>query len=631
MQVVAKSLLACVIICAAVALGCESSAPPTTSGIQADDIVVETRAGAASPSPNLGNAPETVLPTNDAPMPTEAPSSTGTAAATVSSAATPTPDISRIRERQVFRLPISNILVPDPVYADFGESSTLQYEIFAGLTTFTSDDAEPVQSEMAVNHFISRDGLTHTFFLREGLLFSDGSPVTASDFKWSWERALRTAAQVEVATQAEWVLAPILGSIDVLSGESSELAGVAAVDETTLTIELSAPRYDLTAPLAHPAAAVLKRENVEGWTVDWSTRVAGEWSAAVSSLSAESLPVGTGPFQLTTFDEGTEVYIVERNDHYHGKLPQLDSVRFEARINSQALDHVDGYVAGIQQLFENGLVDVGGFAFKSDPDDESEIPFNLAPGSSNSSTDVLVFNPSIPPFDNLDFRRALAATIDIDSVAPDHASLKATGIVAPDSPGYSESSMPIEYDLGAAKSSMAVFRETHPMTVDPIVWTYGFHGLFEAERATITAGWERELSLDFKLEDAYTDDYELSRIENKLPIVYQVHQASYPHPQSSVVDFQVIFGESLESDEVDAVNAMVQAAASEPDPVIALELYAVVEQHLLDNALVVPLWESPSHGYQIRVQEWVHGYQEGRYGGSRCKDVWFDETYPGPR
>lgn len=56
-----------------------------------------------------------------------------------------------------------------------------------------------------------------------------------------------------------------------------------------------------------------------------------------------------------------------------------------------------------------------------------------------------------------------------------------------------------------------------------------------------------------------------------------------------------------------------------------------MEQHLLDNALVVPLWESPGHGYQIRVQEWVHGYQEGRYGGSRCKDVWFDEKYPGPR
>ena len=416
----------------------------------------------------------------------------------------------------------------------------------------------------------------------------------------------------------------------MLSGESSELAGVAAVDETTLTIELSAPRYDLTVLLAHPAAAVLKRENVEGWTVDWSSRVAGDWSAAVSSLSTESLPIGTGPFQLTTFDEGTEVYIVERNDNYHGKLPQLDSVRFDAKIQSQAFDHEDGIDAGFQQLFENGLVDVGGFAFESDPDDESAIPFNLAPGAGNSSTDVLVFNPSIPPFDNLYFRRAMAASIDIETVAPDHATLKATGIVAPDSPGYSESSMPIEYDLEAAKSSMAVFRETHPMTVDPIVWTYGFHGRFEAERATIAAGWERELSLEFNVHGASIDEYHRLRKENKLPIVFQVQHASYPHPQSSVIDFQVIFGESLESDEVDAVNTMVQAAASEPDPVIALELYAVVEQHLLDNALVVPLWESSGHGYQIRVQEWVHGYQEGRYGGSRCKDVWFDETYPGP-
>ena len=73
------------------------------------------------------------------------------------------------------------------------------------------------------------------------------------------------------------------------------------------------------------------------------------------------------------------------------------------------------------------------------------------------------------------------------------------------------------------------------------------------------------------------------------------------------------------------------AAASERDPVVALQLYAEVEQYLLDNALVVPLWEQSSFEYANRVQQWVHGYAVGRYGGSRCKNVWFDETYPGPR
>ena len=101
-------------------------------------------------------------------------------------------------------MPISNIIVPDPVFADYGWSSELQYEIFAGLTTFTPDESNPVQLDMATSHTVSSGGSVHTFILRPGLKFSDGSPLTASDFKWSWERALRTAARVEVATQAEW-------------------------------------------------------------------------------------------------------------------------------------------------------------------------------------------------------------------------------------------------------------------------------------------------------------------------------------------------------------------------------------------------------------------------------------------
>ena len=102
-----------------------------------------------------------------------------------------------------------------------------------------------------------------------------------------------------------------------------------------------------------------------------------------------------------------------------------------------------------------------------DPEDESAVPFNLAPVASIPRTQVLVFNPSIPPFDDINFRRALAASIDRESIAPDYGADEATGIVAPDAPGYSESSMPIEFDLTAARASMDIFRQANPMTVGP--------------------------------------------------------------------------------------------------------------------------------------------------------------------
>ena len=661
MHVVAKSLVASAVICAALALACQSSAPTATPRIQPEDIVVETRP-TATPTESVTTtaitttAPTTSLPAISTPVPTAtplptevslppsptAPSRVATvtpnptfealrATATPLPTPSPTPDIAKLRERQVFRLPISNILVPDPVFADFGWSSELQYEIFAGLTAFTPDESNPVQLDMAASHSFSRDGLIHTFVLHDGLKFSDGSPVTASDFKWSWERALRTAAEVEVATQAEWVLAPILGASEVLAGEASELSGVAAVDETTLTVELSAPRSDLAALLAHPSAAVLKHENVEGWTINWSTRVAGQGFslfAPISAIGDESLPVGTGPFTLTRFDEGNEIFIVERNNHYHGERPELDAVHFDAKALGQAFDDEDGLEAGIKKLFVSGKIDTSDlFGITGD----SPIPHNLAPGAGNPGTTVLVFNPSIPPFDDLNFRRALAASIDRESILPPHGVDEATGIVAPESPGYSDASTLIAYDIDAAKTSFDAYTQANPATVDPIAWTYDFSGFWEAERAAIVARWTEVMSLEFKLSLESVDGYHQLRKSNKLPIVMLTHEATYPHPQSSVIDFRAIFGEAVVSDEIDEVDAMAQAAASEPDPVIALQRYAQLEQHLIDNALVVPLWAHLGVRYRVAVQPWVHGYQEGRYGGSRFKDVWFDETYPGPR
>lgn len=667
MNTFAKSLVACAIVCASLAVACQSDAPTATPRIQLQDIVVETRpAATAQPMPTAALAAATTAPTGaevaatsiPAPTPTPAPTvvaatptptqpnliATATpnptfealrATPTVTPTATSTPEPDTPRERKVFRIPIQNSLVPDPVFADFDASSTLQYEIFAGLTAFTLDDVAPVRLDMASSHTVSSGGNVHTFMLRPGLKFSDGSPVTASDFKWSWERALRTAARVEVATQAEWVLAPILGAQEVLNGESSELVGVEAVDERTLNVELTAPRYDFEALLAHPAAAVLKRENVEEWSTDWSTRVSATASAVPYGGTARGpgpLPIGTGPFKLTTFDEVNEQYIVERNDHYHGEPAGLDAVIFDAQLLLDAWDVEGGPYQGVANFFEGGQIDASIFPAGLElwPSDNSD-PVGLAEVGINPITELIVFNPSIPPFDNVDFRRALAAALDIDAFLAMFGGQRATGIVPEGDPGHSGSSFPIEYDLEAAKSSFDAFQVTNPGFLDEITWTYDYYGTGEKERAAIASGWHRELPVEFRLKFASVGEFQRLRSTNQLPLMQIRHATTYPHPQASVIDFQELFGEMAESEELEQIRDMTQRAASEADLVTALDLYAQLEQHLLDNALVVPLSLFAGTGYYVRVQPWVHGYAVGRYGGSSFKDVWFDDTYPGPR
>ena len=666
MNTFAKSLVACAMVCISLALACQSDAPTATPRIQLEDIVVETRPTATmQPMPTDTLAAATTAPTaaevaaTSTPAPTPTPARTVAAAtptptqpsliatvtpnptfealratSTVAPTATSTPESDTLRERKVFRVPISNQVVPDPVFAEHGVSSTLLYEIFAGLTAFTLDEVAPVRLDMASSHTISSGGTTHTFMLRPGLKFSDGSPVTASDFKWSWERALQTAARVEVATQAEWVLAPILGAQEMLKGEASELEGVEAVDERTLTVELTAPRYDFEALLAHPAAAVLKRDNVEDWSTDWSTRVSAEsvlFDQTAVARDTSVLPIGTGPFRLTTFDELNEQYIVERNDHYHGELAALDAVIFDARLLLDAWDAEGGPYQGVANFFEGGQIDASIFPAGLEfwPFDNS-VPVGLAEVGVNPITELIVFNPSIPPFDNADFRRALAAALDIDTFLAMFGGIRATGIVPEGDPGFSVSSYPIEYDLDAAKLSFDAFQQSNPDFLGVINWVFG-SGLHIKERAAIASGWQRALPLEFVIEHVDLREFQRLRRTNKLPLTLVRHQTAYPHPQASVINFQELFGELAVSEELEQIKAMTHRAASEADIVIALDLYAQLEQHLLDNAFVVPLTLSAGTRYYVRVQPWVHGYAVGRYGGSSFKDVWFDDSYPGPR
>ena len=158
----------CALFLVATVLACQSTGPTVTPRIQPEDIVVEARPTAtptepAATTPISTSVPTaTVLPAANTPVPTATPLPTEASVApsptvlsliatvtpnptfealraTPTAQPTATPDPDPLRERKMFRVPIQNELVPDPVFADFGVSSTLLYEIFAGLTAFTLD------------------------------------------------------------------------------------------------------------------------------------------------------------------------------------------------------------------------------------------------------------------------------------------------------------------------------------------------------------------------------------------------------------------------------------------------------------------------------------------------------------
>jgi oligopeptide transport system substrate-binding protein len=147
-----------------------------------------------------------------------------------------------------------------PGSASGGDVSAAQIlrDLFEGLTT-EAPDGELLPG-VALRWNISRDARTYTFYLRRGLTWSNGDPLTAGDFLFS----LRRAADPRTAASAATMLLPILNAREVLAGELPiEELGVALLDEYTLQITLTGPTPYFLGLLNHPIAFPVNRRNIE--------------------------------------------------------------------------------------------------------------------------------------------------------------------------------------------------------------------------------------------------------------------------------------------------------------------------------------------------------------------------------
>jgi peptide/nickel transport system substrate-binding protein len=159
--------------------------------------------------------------------------------------------------------------------------------VFEGLTRFAEDGS--ILPALAESWVIAPDGLSWEFTLREGVTFHDGTPMTAEDVVFSFDRAM-----AEESVNAQKALFDGINE-------------VTAIDDRTVEIGLDAPKGSLLFNLAWGDAVI------------------------VSPASAETntqTPVGTGPFRFDAWVQGDRVELV-RNEDYWGEAPALERVTFK--------------------------------------------------------------------------------------------------------------------------------------------------------------------------------------------------------------------------------------------------------------------------------------------------------------
>ncbi|GHA34709.1 peptide ABC transporter substrate-binding protein [Devosia pacifica] len=170
----------------------------------------------------------------------------------------------------------------------FNSVVIVQSNIYEGLTAIDSNLS--VVPGLAESWDISDDGLTYTFHLRDGVVFHDGSEMTAEDVAASIRRV-----------QAENTGSPLASRV-------SPITDMEVVDPQTIALTLDAPFAPILSSLSGIAI------------------VPAELEDDIDSLQQE--PVGTGPFAFAEWQPNGFIRLEKNDEYYVADQPQLDEVVF---------------------------------------------------------------------------------------------------------------------------------------------------------------------------------------------------------------------------------------------------------------------------------------------------------------
>lgn len=285
--------------------------------------------------------------------------------------------------------------------------------ISEGLMRFTPDGGlEPLIAES----FDQPDELTYVYTLRDGVVFSDGTPVTIDDVIASIARV----RDPEVAGPLAWMY------------EGPE-ATVERTDDKTITIKLATPSALFRYVTATTAGHVIPAAAIEQYGLDLLRN-----------------PVGTGPYKFVRWDAGSEIELEKNENYWQEGKPHFD--RFVYKIVEEGTTRITG--------LKNGEINM----LTALPADQIETVMSIENVDFQEvvgyTINLMAMRTDSPPFDDVNVRKAIAHAVDVSAIM--EAIVGVTGVqshnttVPPNMPGSAADDLqPVPYDLEKAKELMA--------------------------------------------------------------------------------------------------------------------------------------------------------------------------------
>jgi ABC-type oligopeptide transport system substrate-binding subunit len=470
--------------------------------------------------------------------------------------------------------------------------------LFQGLTREDPKTLEPLPG-CAYRWDISTDGRTYVFHLRPGLFWSDGSKLTAEDFRWSWIRVLTP----ENAARYANLLYPIRNAEAFNKGglKDETLVGVRAPDDSTVVVQLENPTAYFLYLVQFYTYLPVPRRTIEQWGARWTR--------------PEHI-VNNGPFLLSDWRQNA-YFKFRRNPRFWNAA----SVKLDGVI-AYSLEDLNTAT----NLYKSGVIDWNPSGYTP----SQYLPYLRGYEDFRSGdyqgTYFYCVNVTRKPLDNVWVRRALNYAIDRDAIANDllKKSRRPWGGFSPSGyPGY-HNPPGIPFDPVKARACLARAGYPNGKGFPKVSILFNTSEDHRRIAEALQAIWKRELNIDVELSNQEWGSY----LQATTALQYDIARRSWIGDFLDPVTFLWLGvtkdGNNRTGWSDPHYDALLKRAALETDAAKRFIMLAQAESLILADGPFLPIYHYCTNEL---VKPYVRGIYQNALDVHPLDEVWIDHDW----
>ena len=472
----------------------------------------------------------------------------------------------------------------DPHKIEGVPESNINRDLFEGLLI---SDVDGKPSPGVAEKWENKDFKVWTFHLRKDAKWSDGSPVTAQDFVYSWQRLANPNTASPYASYLQY--GHIVNIDDIIAGKKPVTdLGVKAIDDHTFEVTLSEPVPYFYKLLVHSSVSPVPKAVVE--------KFGDKWTQPANIVS-------NGSYKLKDWVVNERI-VLERNTNYWDNAKTVINQVTYLPISSEVTD-VNRYRSGeIDMTYNNMPIELFQKLKKEIPNEVHVDPYLC--------TYYYEINNQKPPFNDVRVRTALKMALDRDIIVnkvKNQGDLPAYSFTPP----YTDGAKLVEPEWfkwsqekrnEEAKKLLAEagFTAEKPLTFDLLYNTSDLHKKLAIAAASI---WKKNLGANVKLENQEWKTFLDTRHQGNYDVSRAGWCADYNEPTSFL---NMVLSDSSNNTvhyKSAAFDKLIADTLKATDEAQRSELYSKAEQQLDKDSAIVPVY------YYVNarlVKPWVGGY-----------------------